>query len=108
MFLAIRPTKPTVHHESPHKAMDISRFIFKFVCRVVCNDCGKKSKQNQILLHKQFKMKATNYFTVERESLPRYEAPVMEVVEIAVERGFEASDEYGFDGPSYGEEDIVW
>lgn len=88
--------------------MDISRFIFKFVCRVVCNDCGKKSKQNQILLHKQFKMKATNYFTVERESLPRYEAPVMEVVEIAVERGFEASDEYGFDGPSYGEEDIVW
>lgn len=54
------------------------------------------------------RMKATNYFTKTNESLPRYEAPVMEVVEIEVERGFEASDEYGFDGPSYGEEDIIW
>ncbi len=53
-------------------------------------------------------MKAINYFTKTNESLPRYEAPVMEVVEIEVERGFEASDEYGFDGPSYGEEDIIW
>lgn len=37
-----------------------------------------------------------------------YEAPEMEVVEISVERGFELSNEYGFDGPSYGEEDVDW
>lgn len=37
-----------------------------------------------------------------------YEAPAVEVVEISVERGFEASNEAGFDGPSYGEEDVEW
>ena len=37
-----------------------------------------------------------------------YEAPEMEVVRVEIERGFEASDEAGFDGPTYGEEDIEW
>lgn len=37
-----------------------------------------------------------------------YEAPEMEVVSVEIERGFEASDEAGFDGPTYGEEDIEW
>lgn len=37
-----------------------------------------------------------------------YEAPSMEVVEMIVERGFLASNEAGFDGPSYGEEDVDW
>lgn len=32
----------------------------------------------------------------------------MEVVSVEIERGFEASDEAGFDGPTYGEEDIEW
>ena len=36
-----------------------------------------------------------------------YEAPTLEVVEVAVERGFESSDA-GFDGPSYDEEDVNW
>jgi hypothetical protein len=37
-----------------------------------------------------------------------YEAPAMVIVSVEIERGFEASDEAGFDGPSYGEEDIEW
>lgn len=37
-----------------------------------------------------------------------YEAPAMEIVSVEIERGFEASDEAGFDGPSYDEEDIEW
>ena len=32
----------------------------------------------------------------------------MEIVEISVERGFGASSDAGFDGPSYGEEDVEW
>ena len=32
----------------------------------------------------------------------------MESIEIRVERGFEASSEAGFGGPSYGEEDVEW
>lgn len=38
-----------------------------------------------------------------------YLTPEIEVVEIAVERGFEASlQEAGFDGPTYTEESIGW
>lgn len=37
-----------------------------------------------------------------------YEAPEMEIVSVEIERGFEASNEAGFDGPSYGEEDVEW
>lgn len=38
-----------------------------------------------------------------------YEAPTLEVVEVAIERGFEVSNEEGgFEGPSYGEEDVEW
>lgn len=37
-----------------------------------------------------------------------YEAPKMEIVSVEIERGFEASDEAGFDGPTFGEEDIEW
>ena len=44
-----------------------------------------------------------NGASAERSS---YEAPEVDIVEISVERGFEVSDEYGFDGPSYGEEDV--
>lgn len=41
--------------------------------------------------------------------LSDYESPKLEVVEFDVERGFEASSETGiFEGPSYGEEDVVW
>jgi hypothetical protein len=39
----------------------------------------------------------------------RYNAPELEVITINVERGFEASSEdAGFEGPSYGEEDVEW
>lgn len=37
-----------------------------------------------------------------------YEAPSMELVEISIERGFEASVDSGFEGPTYGEEDVEW
>ncbi len=37
-----------------------------------------------------------------------YEAPALEVVSVEIERGFEVSNEAGFDGPSYGEEDVEW
>lgn len=53
-------------------------------------------------------MKALNNFMDAALSRVGYEAPAMEVVEISVERGFEASNELGFEGPSYGEEDVVW
>ena len=46
-----------------------------------------------------------NGASAERSS---YEAPEVDIVEIRVERGFEVSNEYGFDGPSYGEEDVDW
>ncbi len=49
-------------------------------------------------------MKALNNFM----AATRYEAPEMEIVEVAIERGFEASNEAGFDGPSYDEEDVEW
>lgn len=47
-------------------------------------------------------MKMCNYLN--------YAAPDIEVVEIAFECGFEASSDLdsGFNGPSYGEEDVEW
>lgn len=38
---------------------------------------------------------------------PCYEAPIASVVEVSVERGFEASFGLG-DGTSYDEEDVDW
>ena len=49
-------------------------------------------------------MKALNNFM----AASRYEAPEVEIVDVAIERGFEASNEAGFDGPIYGEEDVEW
>ena len=52
-------------------------------------------------------MKSLNNFA---ESL-RYEAPAVEVVEISVERGFEASqvsDVFGLGDAAYTEEDVIW
>lgn len=37
-----------------------------------------------------------------------YEAPAMEIVSVEIERGFSASNEAGFDGPLFGEEDVEW
>lgn len=38
-----------------------------------------------------------------------YEAPMAHVVEVCVERGFEVSTGEGlFEGPTYGEDDIIW
>ena len=52
-------------------------------------------------------MKSLNNFA---ESL-RYEAPAVEVVEISVERGFEASqvsDVFGLGDATYTEENDIW
>lgn len=49
-------------------------------------------------------MKALNNFM----TASCYEAPEVEIVDVAIERGFEASNEAGFDGPTYGEEDVEW
>ncbi len=49
-------------------------------------------------------MKALNNFM----AASCYEAPEVEIVDVAIERGFEASNEAGFDGPIYGEEDVEW
>lgn len=51
-------------------------------------------------------MKVLNQFECARTG--SYEAPQLTILEISVERGFEASDEYGFDGPTYDEEDVIW
>ena len=53
-------------------------------------------------------MKVLRNMEFETRSQLRYNAPEMEVITISVERGFEASDEAGFDGPSYGDEDVEW
>lgn len=53
-------------------------------------------------------MKVLNNFMDETRSQSMYEAPRMEIVEISVERGFQASSDAGFGGPSYGEEDVEW
>lgn len=52
-------------------------------------------------------MKALSNFN-ETARCNNYETPTIEVVDVAVERGFEASNEAGFEGPSYGEEDVEW
>lgn len=53
-------------------------------------------------------MKVLRNMESETGSQLRYNAPEMEVITINVERGFEASSEAGFGGPSYGEEDVEW
>lgn len=60
--------------------------------------------QNRKLNQNITKMKANKNLN---ESAKIYEAPTLEIVEVAIERGFEASDA-GFEGPSYGEEDVDW
>ena len=52
-------------------------------------------------------MKVTKNFHDMTSCQSRYEAPGMEVVEVAIERGFEVSSD-GLEGPTYGEEDIYW
>ena len=52
-------------------------------------------------------MKALSNF-MDAANRINYEAPTLEVVDVAIERGFEASNEAGFEGPSYGEEDVEW
>jgi hypothetical protein len=37
-----------------------------------------------------------------------YSAPTLEVERFYAEQGFALSVEGGFDGPSYGEEDVEW
>lgn len=54
-------------------------------------------------------MKFNNNLAAIANERNRYEAPQIEVVEISVERGFEVSSESGgFEGPSFGEEDVEW
>lgn len=54
-------------------------------------------------------MKVLRNMELETRSQLRYNAPEMEVITINVERGFEvSSEEGGFEGPSYGEEDVEW
>lgn len=53
-------------------------------------------------------MKALNNYADAALCRVNYESPEVELVEISVERGFELSNEAGFQGPSYDEEDIVW
>lgn len=65
-----------------------------------CND-----RKTYIKLYQ--KMKATNNpMNLSRGFV--YEAPELEIVDVAIERGFEASFEASFDGPSYDEEDVEW
>ena len=53
-------------------------------------------------------MKALNNYADAALCRVNYESPEVELVEISVERGFEASDEVGFEGPTYGEEGVEW
>ena len=53
-------------------------------------------------------MKAFNNFMDATSGCVSYEAPELEMVEISVEHGFELSSEAGFNGPTYGEEDVEW
>ena len=52
-------------------------------------------------------MKALNNF-METACRFGYEAPAMEIVTVVIERGFEVSDEAGFDGPIFDEDDVEW
>ena len=76
------------------------------ICLYLCNILCKQSLNRKINLNKTT-MKALSTFN-EIARCNNYEAPTIEVVDVAVERGFEASNEAGFEGPSYGEEDVEW
>ena len=76
------------------------------ICLYFCNILCKQSLNRKINLNKTT-MKALSNFN-ETARCNNYEAPTIEVVDVAVERGFEASNEAGFEGPSYGEEDVEW
>lgn len=68
---------------------------------------GAKSRKYTKLIFYIKIMKSLNNFA---ESL-RYEAPAVEVVEISVERGFEASqvsDVFGLGDATYTDEDVIW
>ena len=44
-----------------------------------------------------------------KKNTMNYSAPEVELVEVAVESGFQTSpNEYGFNGPLYDEEDVDW
>ena len=44
-----------------------------------------------------------------KKNTMNYSAPEVELVEVAVESGFQTSlTEYGFNGPLYDEEDVDW
>lgn len=44
-----------------------------------------------------------------KKNTMNYSAPEVELVEVAVESGFQTSlNEYGFNGPLYEEEDVAW
>lgn len=74
-----------------------------YLCKRLC-ELSSKQKLNQNITT----MKALSNFA-EAACRLNYEAPTLEVVEVAIERGFEvSSEEGGFDGPSYGEEDVDW
>ena len=68
---------------------------------------GLKSRKYKKINFLYLIMKSLNNFA---ESL-RYEAPAVEVVEISVERGFEASqvsDVFGLGDATYADEDVIW
>lgn len=52
-------------------------------------------------------MRVSTNFEGMTHDMPRYETPAIGVVEVAIERGFEASNE-DFEGPAYDEEDVIW
>ena len=54
----------------------------------------------------KYKLKKTQ--TMKKNTM-NYSAPEVELVEVAVESGFQTSlNEYGFNGPLYDEEDVEW
>ena len=68
---------------------------------------GTKSRKYKKINFLNLFMKSLNNFA---ESL-RYEAPQVEIVEISVERGFEASqvsDVFGLGAATYTDEDVIW
>lgn len=67
--------------------------------------CKRNTEKNKILK----KMKIGKTMNEGLMSSRSYEAPMMEVVEINVERGFELSSGFELgDGTSYDEEDVNW
>ena len=56
--------------------------------------------------NKKYKLKKTQ--TMKKNTM-EYTAPEMEIVLATVENGFQTSfNEYGFNGPEYEEEDVIW